>query len=608
LSKPKLKTLLSRLDLPQILAQGIITDNLGTVYTYNQYIKITGGTLAFGSSGGDFPDPKLHISIGMNKSLYVTSVVFNKPLNLSSPDVRGQPITLFGKDYIIGSESRFDQLAKILALYSGGVSQIISEGQEVTMTVSGVSHRVKVIGVSSTTQAVISVDGVTQTVTKGQTKVINGVSVFTKDIFYFGKEGQISQVEIVLGANRIQLTDGANATTGQYGELVDGTSVSLTGTTNIGLSKLEITVAASDSSHDSIAEGSVFTDPVFGSFNLAFEKFDTGSTGTIAVDNAGTTNAILRFSDYRGNEKTITWAYTWATNFAPQLNDSSMRSYRVIEGETAYKNDYLLVAPSQESEFGHIIQYSAASSLGIPGGYVEFKDVMSGDVYRAYLEYPNYTSATLYLDGNPYYLKILSTISQAIQLTWGSGAGPGYAGADIMAFPLIRTKGGAYVTLLKSADLGNPSGLNYQLPGSTNYVRITNSSYFINNGRLQYSFGSGNGYSSRLTGINGINLSAAPAVMIYEDTGKDAANADVNDAVLVTLVDGSTPGVDMTIKMPVLTAASNSGFSGQTSDLSVSEAYDRYGVHVTYDSDSQGLAQIVNPDGQAEAKVTIGAA
>jgi hypothetical protein len=607
LIKAGLRTTLTATDLPGILAKGTFTDNAGATYTYNHYITFGNGNLTFGTASGNLNDPKLYLDLGTSTAvpLYNMSVVFNKPLNISNTDVRSQSITLFGNDYTIGSDSVFDGTANSkLVLFGGaGSTQIISEGQSADMSVGGVSHTVKVVGVSSTTQAVISIDGVTQTVTKGQTKVINGVSVFAKDIFYFGKESQISQVEVGLGANKITLQQASSVKTGQNDEnTIDGTLVALTGTASQGISKLDISVSSKDSNSNYVIEGSAFADPVFGALKVAFGGLSIGTTDTITVDNSGTNSASLKFTDYRNNEKSILWAYMASSTTNIQLNSSSTRSYHVVEGESIKKNDFVLIAPTQESEFGHIFEYSTASSLGNSGAYIELRDVFSLDTNRIYLTdtvgaVAN-VGASFYVDGQQYFVNT-TVSSQVAKFTWGSGASAGVTGDSMLAFPLIKTKAGEYVTLLpKSQTLANGT---YLLPGDKNTHLFGTSNTTEAAGRITYTFSAG-----VLTAINGVNLTAAPAVLIFEQKAKNIADTDVQNAIIVTVNSGTGSTSQVTVAQPTLTDALAIGFSAQTTDNSVSETYDRRGAHVTFDSDSQGLATIVQPQDQVAGMIAAG--
>jgi S-layer protein (TIGR01564 family) len=95
--------------------------------------------------------------------------------------------------------------------------------------------------------------------------------------------------------------------------------------------------------------------------------------------------------------------------------------------------------------------------------------------------------------------------------------------------------------------------------------------------------------------------------VFLEEKSKDTAGAEVQDAVIVRIADGSGSGVDLTVQAPALTATTQ-GSDTMTSDNSVTEYYDRYGTYAMYDSDSQGLVEITYPDNQAIAKIAVGTA
>jgi hypothetical protein len=273
LTKAGIKSTLTNTNLPTLLAKGTFYDGAGTSYTYNQYINFGAGTVSFGTSGGDLTDPKLYLDTGTSTAapLFNMSVVFNKILNLTSSDVRGQTIELFGKSYTIGSTSNYVSGTHQLIIFGGGGNtQTISEGAEADMSVSGVTHKVKVIGVSGTTIGVISIDGTSKEVVEGNTYTIAGVDVYIDSIYFFGKETQLSQVKLSLGSSKLTMVDGAAVKTGQTEDTIDGTLVTLTGTDDQGISKLDISVAAKDTSHDSVAAGDSFVDPVFAAVKVAF--------------------------------------------------------------------------------------------------------------------------------------------------------------------------------------------------------------------------------------------------------------------------------------------------------------------------------------------------
>lgn len=622
LGKSGLKATVTKQALPTLLASGTVTDKTGTEHNYDQYINILGSTsynvVTYGTSSGDSllangkADPALYINLSTSDTspVYNLTAVFNKVLNISSTNVQSKTITLFGKTYTIGAASDYYSAAHKLELFGGANTQTLKVGDTSEVTVSNTKHTVSVIGVSDTTTAVISVDGQTEEVYEGTSVKILGVDVYIDSIFFFDPQSTSpSTVKLSLGSAKLILEDGQAVVIGD--DTVQGTMVQLTGTDSQGLSKIEISVAASATDVDWIAPGKPFVDPVFGSFKVAFGGLTSGVTDKITIDNSGTTGASLKFTDARNNEKTITWAYTPTSTYGPQLNASSTQQYVVVEGGTVAKNDYFLITPTQESEFSHIMQYRTASGIGTSNAYIELQDVMSGATQKIYLTDTGYASATFFIDGQQYYAKNVSSTAQTFQFTWGVGASSGAAGTKTTVFPLIQAKNGEWVTLMKSLPLGSTSGVTYELPGNTSATIMNTTVGAVTAGRLTYMFYAGTStatlYAVNQTGGNGVMLSTAPAVVLYEEKGKDTSNTDVQDAVIVTVSNGgSGTSNKINIAAPVMTAAVKES-NAQETDSSVTEYYDRYGTYAKHDSDNDGLVEILYPDDQSVAMVGVGA-
>jgi hypothetical protein len=370
---------------------------------------------------------------------------------------------------------------------------------------------------------------------------------------------------------------------------------------------MTIAMTAKDQSVDYIPAGGAFTDPVFGAIKAAFYGLNKGSTDKITVDNSGTTAATVKFTDYRGNEKTVTYAYTASTAFSPTLNWTSTKQFHVLENETVRKFDYVLLTPAQGSEFSHLMQYSAASNLGSSNAYIELTDVFSGDTTRIYLLPGGYTNATFYLDGQAYYAAVVGTTAQTAAFTWGTSAAVNTIGATTMVYPLIKAKGGEWVTFATSVNLTN--GQTFEFPSGNS----TNASYWYNQsadydkklmmGRLHFNISSGD-LRVADTSRNYIDY---PAILVVEEKGYDTSNNLVQDGIVVYMADGSGSGVDLTVKTGAsyMTAATSYN-AAETTDNSVTWFYDRYGTMVKYDTDGQGLVEITYPDNQADAVVAVG--
>ncbi|MCX5637306.1 MAG: hypothetical protein NTX52_06390 [Planctomycetota bacterium] len=391
LDKTGAKSTLTKSDLPTLLASGTMTDAAGATYAYDQYITLTSGTVVtFGNSDAGLADPATIITLDLTAGgpgVLNYSVTFNKLLNVSSSDVRNKKLKLLGTDYSIGAESLFDGTTNKLVLYGSSLTQTMSGSEEKTITVDNVEYTVKLLGVTSLSATILSVNGESQSLERHTNAIIAGLSIYTDDAFYLSSTDQTqNSAKLSFGSNKLTLTNGSQVSKGAGdGTTIPGTLVALQGSVNSGISKIDIAIAAKDNSHDYVDASTPFVDPVFGAFKLAFGGFAGGSTETLTIDNSGSTAASIKFTDYRGDEKTLTWAYTGSSVFAPSLNSTSTITYVVVENQTVKKNDYVLLTPTQESEFSHVMQYTSASNLGSSGAYIELKDAMSDVTTRHYL-------------------------------------------------------------------------------------------------------------------------------------------------------------------------------------------------------------------------------
>jgi hypothetical protein len=453
------------------------------------------------------------------------------------------------------------------------------------------------------------VDGESKEVTQGNSYTISGLDVYADTVFYFPKETQTSSVKLSFGKGKLTLNNGQTAKTGQSEDTIEGTLVGLTGSSTQGLSRLTIAVSAKDSGVDYILKDGTFEDPVFGSFKVANGGLTTGTTDSITIDNSGTTAASLKFTDYRGYEKSLSWLYTGTGSWAPALNASSTKTYHVVEGEAVPRNDYVLLTPSQRSEFSHIYQYTTYSSIGSSGAYIELKDTMSGTSQKVYLTDQSNCGGTFYVDGQQYYVNVSSS-TYAAYFTWGATANYQDAGTATTLYPLIQAAGGEWIALTTQVTLTN--GTTYELPdkASFTYLNTTHNNSAQQWARLHYNISA----THVMTIANpSTNVSIYPAVVVLEEEGKDSSNTNVRDAVIAYAADGSGSGVDVAIQTPLLSAATyycGTDTSGTCqaldSDNSVTEYYDRYGTFVSYDSDSNGLVEITYPDDQAYFNAAIG--
>jgi len=341
------------------------------------------------------------------------------------------------------------------------------------------------------------------------------------------------------------------------------------------------------------------------------------------------------------------------------LNETSSRQYHVAEGETVLKNDYFLVTPLQESEFSHLYQLSAVSSVGSASATVQITDVFTGDATTVYLTdavsglgygTQSYSGKAFYIDGQTFYVAVPggtgSGANQTAKFFWGAGisnTNPVTPGTYQTVFPLVKLQGGEYFSLTSATAVYDPevrvnssatvyypklfelptgilnitkvvggpggillNGVNATLNADVNYAAVTvgavtynvtfNVSAYVIAGVSTIKLA--NTYYATTPDTNNPNR---VGVLVLEQQN----NATVKNAVILSISKDSSSYV-------IVSAPKFSGLtypvSGVTleSDTTVTEYLDDYGTFTWHDSESQGLAKVYYPGAQAIATVAIG--
>ncbi|MBN2101518.1 MAG: S-layer protein [Candidatus Aenigmarchaeota archaeon] len=611
LNKAGLRTTMTANDLPTVLASGSVQDTAGAEYTYDQYINMGGRTVTFGDSGGDLTNSAPIVDLGYSASspAYTMKVVFNKPINITSADVQTNTVELFGSTWTIGSTST----ATSLVLFGGSNKQVLTEGDEsLTVSIDGVDHTVQLLGVSDTNTVVVKIDGVTKTLTKQQQYTINGaagkVDVYVEDVYYYSKQGTISQAQLSFGSSKITLTSGQRVKVGTT-DYIDGTEVTLTGSP---LSTIEIKVSGGDTSTDYVAAGQKLVDPVFGTFALSFggltpEPMDSSRT-QIEVSTSGDRSATLKFTDYRGIEKSFVFAYDNDSDVAVMtsaLQDSNKYRIHVVEGEAVNLREYVVLS---QGEFSHMYQVTNINNVGdaqTADATIQLTDVFSGETTDLALVGPGYTNGTAYIDGQTYLINATST---EVKFTWGATATFGGVGTETVVFPGLWGKNGEYVVLLDNRTLSVANGSSYSFPGSTTPQTLVNTTNSYDFGQVTYVFNWNGGLTGSLVSVEGVSAGPFPAVLVLEEKGKDASGTEVQNIAVVATTTGSASPYKMQVSSDVAYSDTAALEDKTTADSYVTYDIDRYGLFGVVDSENQGKVTLYYPDDQAIANVAMGAA
>ncbi|MBN1896713.1 MAG: S-layer protein [Candidatus Aenigmarchaeota archaeon] len=255
-------------DLPVLLASGTLKQDDGNSVDYTQRLYPGAQTVAFSVNNNavdDWAVPKLHVQLTDGANLYTYEVRFSPALDTA--ELGDVEITLLGTDYVFSDVASANTGEK-LTLYASSQTETLIPGDVVTVTTGGLDYTVELVAVDADNdEAVIKINGAADTYTEGEDIEEGDFEAYVKTIF---GSTSYSYVSLFIGSQSMVLADPAGAGTTEVeigGTGVDGSTVAITNTTTT-ISKLEVAYAMDD---DVVLEaGDSFTDPVFGTFKLAF--------------------------------------------------------------------------------------------------------------------------------------------------------------------------------------------------------------------------------------------------------------------------------------------------------------------------------------------------
>jgi hypothetical protein len=199
------KSAFSKTELPTVLSDGKITDEDGTDFSYIQKINTPNTNVVYSKTSDNLANPILNVNLDSSSISYSMEATFPTAVNVTK--LTNKDITLFGKKYTLsGSES--DLTPTKLVLFENAQSQIIKSGESADVTVSGLKHTIAITSVESDVKATITVDGVSQSVTEGNTYKVSGLDLYVKNVIGPNVAGETRAVELYLGSSKVTLEDG----------------------------------------------------------------------------------------------------------------------------------------------------------------------------------------------------------------------------------------------------------------------------------------------------------------------------------------------------------------------------------------------------------------
>jgi len=608
--------------LPTILADGTFVDDNGNEYDYEQVIEVGSRTFTFSNSGGDLDDPALIIDVGTDVTapLYTMKINFEKAVDFDASASKGKKLTLFGKEYTVGSSSDEDELQ----LFGGSETIYLDTEDEssTTITVGGVEYTITLKGVTSAGAAVVQVEtgGTTETdtVQASHSKTINGLEIYADTVNYYGLENRLGDATLLIGADELWLKNGEPVMKGSSKTDIDGTNVTMDNDPGSGnMTSIYISVAASDSDVDHLLAGEAFTDPVFGTFKVYFA--DAPNAPTLSASQGEDQNSnrkkieFMRASDdsvkvrmeVKGNEATIEFVN------GNSLADDDGHSIHVVEGAPMQEDEYFILNSGSYQHFMKITKINCDDDDQADDD-VTLYDVFTGTTYK--ITDKNLQNTTAYdwvIKGQTY--KVYCVAQNTIRMVSSDYpiSGTGY----VTVYPILKPISGKdfKVAFTGPVTLENVSvGTQFVLPDAV--YNLTNNTHLeaISTGTVDYN------YTVTPTGPTTANVTFAidvdqdgtndnpetnPGFLFIEE--KDNSDNNYNAVIIPTRYTGTPAYADIDYNHIKFTS---SHMAHETFDDSDYEGYiDSFGTYVQVDkSDTyQKWATLTYPTEQMYADVYI---
>jgi hypothetical protein len=459
------RSTLTKSDLPTVLQDSTFDGD--ETATLTSTIKLVAGAAAGGENSGKVifakqpkssNDPVVAVSLGTSATsnpLYNASVTFSKAINFTDSESEGEELTLFGQDFTVASATSGTAL---VLLKQAERADLTSDSPSTTLTIGSDTYVVELVSASDTsaTIKVTNSAGVSASkeVDEAASKRINGVdvAVITAD-----ETNLKLSASVVVGSEKITLTEGATVTAGESDDPIDGTFAYLVGSTEA-TTEIAVVNFRADSSTDAIAPGESYVDPVFGSFKVDFaglsSPLDDANREMISVQNSGDDTMTLSFTDQDGNSGTFDFAHnaTYGSSQAHtaavqqqnnwRLSDDSNFSISVHEGANLSEDEYIVLG---NEDYGHILRvidiYNDTSAT-FGNDRVKLQDTLSGTTYDTV--FTSSGSGTLTIDGKQYTVTFPQTDGTFVRIKYPTSD---TTAAGNVFYPTIETQKGALVQL-----------------------------------------------------------------------------------------------------------------------------------------------------------------
>lgn len=376
-------------DFPELLADGIVEDDDGTEYDYEQTVSVPALTVTYGQNDDYSDDPVFYMDVDSGEIITYT-VTLKDTVNATDLD-DSETIEMFGKVFTFDPDN---SNGEDFTLFGSDVTVTATQNEPVTVEVDGEEYTIEILGGNSDdSTAIIRVTGdstVTKTLEAGDSRTMAGLDVYIDDVFISNIGEDTISVGIFVGSEKIVIPDADTSWTELEINGEDDTDIygKLTGTVGA-LTKMEFKVeptdfkdpALDDDEWDWITMGTSFEDPLFG-FSLAFDSMTPSVEGRDAVEFARSGDTVsIAFTNNEGDDYEVDLYTATGTNL-----DFADDFYMTLnaDGNMSLADGKYFVIEETESDVGesvtHILEVRDIEFDGADS-YVSLKNLATGQTF-----------------------------------------------------------------------------------------------------------------------------------------------------------------------------------------------------------------------------------
>jgi hypothetical protein len=504
-------------DLPSVLGDSDFSGNVDASIEF----RLNPGSnprVVFGQIPTTNDDATVGVSYSTTSGnyLYNATATFSKAVNFTHTDSEGESLNMFGQEFVVASATDTTDLvlfrsATKLTLSVGGTAENPSE----VIVIDGETFTIELVAATDTSATIKVTDSQgnfdSKEINEAASKKISGLEIAV-DTTDESTATNIIQAQIIVGANKLTLTDGSEVKQGTDDTAIQGTNVDFNeaaSTNPHNLTKLTVQNFAADGNEDAIRSGEAFIDPVFASFRLALtglsiEADDTDNREVISIDVSGNDKVNIDFTNHNDNSITnFEWvnneSSAWGRRFLGSGNDWQIN---VRESAKINQSAYAVVG---NEETGYLVELTQiGNDTGTPGNAnvytgddIVFKDVFSDTTWTATINTEGTGDITI--GGKTYTVKYWDDKAdpandEYVQLNYPDSTGTN----DLIAYPTIETGMGAnlmfyepllinlsdaHLTSTDTIDSGSYTNVtNIRIPDGSGYTNIVNLAHPSNAG------------------------------------------------------------------------------------------------------------------------------